>query len=201
MIFLLSLSRYIDRLNEAIGKAVSWLVLLAVLVCSLNAIVLKIAKVGSNAFLELQWYMYAAVFLLAAAYTLKKNEHVRIDVITSHLSKRANAWIDIFGFLFFLLPMTLILLLYAVPYAWNSVLSQEVSNNAGGLIVWPAKLLIPVGFFLLTLQGISELIKRIAFLMGLIDSKEFEKASLSPEDEIAAIAAANTPNIKTADPT
>ena len=200
MLFLLSLSRWIDRINEAIGKAVSWLVLLAVLVCSLNAIVLKIAKIGSNAFLELQWYLYAAVFLLAAAYTLKKNEHVRIDVITSHLGKRTNAWIDIFGFLFFLLPMTLVLLLYAFPYAWNSFMSQEVSSNAGGLIVWPAKLLIPIGFSLLTLQGISELIKRFAFLAGLIDSKEFEKASLNPEDEIAAIAAANMHHIKPANP-
>lgn len=198
MQFLLSFSRLIDKINEAIGKNVSWLILLAVLVCTINSIVVKVANIGSNAYLELQWYLYAAVFLLASAYTLKRNEHVRIDVITSHLSKRTNAWIDIFGFAFFLLPMTLILLYYGVPYAWNSIVSQELSNNAGGLIVWPAKLLIPLGFFLLMLQGISELIKRIAFLRGLIDSKEYENAGHNPQEEIAAIASANNLHI---DPT
>ena len=191
MSFFLSLSRLIDKVNEAIGKGISWLILIAVLVCSINAMVRYTFNNSSNAFLEIQWYMFAAIFLLGSSYTLKKNEHVRIDVITGHLSKRTNAWIDIFGFLFFLLPMTLILLLYGVPYAWTSIVSQEMSSNAGGLIVWPAKLLIPIGFFLLSLQGISELIKRIAFLRGLIDSKEYEKASLNPEDEIEAIAAAN----------
>ena len=191
MLFILSISRWIDRINEAVGKTVSWLILAAVLVCSVNAMVRYIANDSSNAYLEIQWYMFSAIFLLASSYTLKKNEHVRIDVITSHLSKRTNAWIDIFGFLFFLLPMTLILVLYATPYALTSIRSQEMSSNAGGLIVWPAKLLIPVGFALLTLQGISELIKRIAFLRGLIDSREYEKASLNPEDEVKAIAEAN----------
>ena len=191
MLFILSISRWIDRINEAVGKTVSWLILAAVLVCSVNAMVRYIANDSSNAYLEIQWYMFSAIFLLASSYTLKKNEHVRIDVITSHLSKRTNAWIDIFGFLFFLLPMTLILVLYATPYALTSIHSQEMSSNAGGLIVWPAKLLIPVGFALLTLQGISELIKRIAFLRGLIDSREYEKASLNPEDEVKAIAEAN----------
>ncbi len=200
MPFFLTISRCIDRLNEAIGKSVAWLILLAVLVCAINSIVVKVAHIGSNAFLELQWYLYATVFLLASSYTLKKNEHVRIDVITSHLSKRTNAWIDIFGFVFFLLPMTLLMLWYGTPYAWNSILSQELSNNAGGLIVWPAKLLIPASFLLLTLQGMSELIKRLAFLRGLIDSKEYENAGHNPQEEIAAIASANNLNIDTTTP-
>jgi TRAP-type mannitol/chloroaromatic compound transport system permease small subunit len=115
------------------------------------------------------------VFLLGASYTLRRNEHVRIDVLASRLSKRAQVWLDIFGFVFFLLPMTLIVLYYAVPYTLISIQSAEMSSNAGGLIVWPAKVLIPLGFLLLTLQGLSELVKRIGYLKGMVDAKEFEK--------------------------
>lgn len=191
MSFLLSLSRLIDTINEKVGSGVSWALLAAVLICSGNAIVRYIFNTSSNAWLEIQWYLFSAIFLLATSYTLRRNEHVRIDVITGRFSKRTQAWLDVFGFLIFLLPITLIILYYAIPYAWMSIQNQEISSNAGGLIVWPAKLLIPVGFFLLALQGVSELIKRIAFLQGKIDASAFEKQSATPAEEIEAIKAAN----------
>jgi TRAP-type mannitol/chloroaromatic compound transport system permease small subunit len=194
MSFLLSLSKYIDALNERIGLSISWALLLAVLICSGNAIVRYTFNTSSNAWLEIQWYLFGAIFLLAASYTLRRNEHVRIDVIVGRFSKRTQVWIDVFGFLFFLLPATLLILYFAVPFAMESVRNQEVSSNAGGLIVWPAKILIPIGFLMLTLQGISELIKRVGFLMGQIDASAFEKQSTTPAEEIEAIKAANNLN-------
>jgi TRAP-type mannitol/chloroaromatic compound transport system permease small subunit len=194
MSFLLSLSKYIDALNERIGLGISWALLLAVLICSGNAIVRYTFNTSSNAWLEIQWYLFGAIFLLAASYTLRRNEHVRIDVIVGRFSKRTQVWIDVFGFLFFLLPATLLILYFAVPFAMESVRNQEVSSNAGGLIVWPAKILIPIGFLMLTLQGISELIKRVGFLRGLIDASVFEKQSTTPAEEIEAIKAANKLN-------
>ncbi|MCE2859508.1 MAG: TRAP transporter small permease subunit [Oxalobacteraceae bacterium] len=194
MSFLLSLSKYIDALNERIGLSISWALLLAVLICSGNAIVRYAFNTSSNAWLEIQWYLFGAIFLLAASYTLRRNEHVRIDVIVGRFSKRTQVWIDVFGFLFFLLPATLLILYFAVPFAMESVRNQEVSSNAGGLIVWPAKILIPIGFLLLTLQGVSELIKRVGFLMGQIDASVFEKQSTTPAEEIEAIKAANNLN-------
>jgi TRAP-type mannitol/chloroaromatic compound transport system permease small subunit len=194
MSFLLSLSKYIDALNERIGLGISWALLLAVLICSGNAIVRYTFNTSSNAWLEIQWYLFGAIFLLAASYTLRRNEHVRIDVIVGRFSKRTQVWIDVFGFLFFLLPATLLILYFAVPFAMESVRNQEVSSNAGGLIVWPAKILIPIGFLMLTLQGISELIKRVGFLRGLIDASVFEKQSTTPAEEIEAIKAANNLN-------
>ena len=194
MSFLLSLSKYIDALNERIGLGISWALLLAVLICSGNAIVRYAFNTSSNAWLEIQWYLFGAIFLLAASYTLRRNEHVRIDVIVGRFSKRTQVWIDVFGFIFFLLPATLLILYFAVPFAMESVRNQEVSNNAGGLIVWPAKILIPIGFLLLTLQGISELIKRVGFLRGEIDASVFEKQSTTPAEEIEAIKAANNLN-------
>jgi TRAP-type mannitol/chloroaromatic compound transport system permease small subunit len=191
---LLSLSRFIDAINEKIGLAISWALLLAVLICSGNALVRYIFNSSSNAWLEIQWYLFGAIFLLASAYTLKRNEHVRIDVVVGRFSKRTQVWVDVFGFTFFLLPATLLILYFSIPFAYESIRNQEVSSNAGGLIIWPAKTLIPVGFFLLTLQGISELIKRIGFLMGLVDASEFEKQAATPEEEIEAIKAANQLN-------
>lgn len=194
MSFLLSLSKYIDALNERIGVGISWALLIAVLICSGNAIVRYAFNTSSNAWLEIQWYLFGAVFLLAASHTLRRNEHVRIDVVVGRFSKRTQVWIDIFGFVFFMLPATLLILYFAVPFALESVRNQEVSSNAGGLIVWPAKILIPIGFLLLTLQGISELIKRIGFLMGKVDASVFEKQAVTPADEIEAIKAANKLN-------
>lgn len=194
MSFLLSLSRFIDALNEKIGSLVSWALLISVIICTGNAVVRYAFNYSSNAWLEIQWYLFAAIFLLGASYTLKRNEHVRIDVVVGRLSKRTQVWIDIFGFIFFLMPMTLIILYYAIPYTVLSVQSQEVSSNAGGLIIWPAKLLIPAGFLLLTLQGLSELIKRIGFLQGKVPASAFEKHAATPEEEIEAIKAANKLN-------
>jgi TRAP-type mannitol/chloroaromatic compound transport system permease small subunit len=191
MSLLLSLARLIDAINEKIGLAVSWALLLAVLICAGNAIIRYSLNMSSNAWLEIQWYLFAAMFMLASAYTLKRNEHVRIDVIVGRFSRRTQAIIDILGFLFFLLPVSLLILYFAVPYAMESMRNQEVSSNAGGLILWPAKLLIPVGFVLMILQGFSELIKRLGFLAGLVDASEFEKQAANPEEEIAAIKAAN----------
>jgi TRAP-type mannitol/chloroaromatic compound transport system permease small subunit len=166
--FLLSISRAIDAVNEHIGRAVYWLVLAAVLVSSSNATARYLFSLSSNAWLELQWYLFSAVFLLCAGYTFLHNEHIRIDVISSHLPRRVQVWIDIFGILLFLLPMTLIIMRLSWPIFLNAWDTGEGSVNAGGLIRWPARLLVPVGFFLLSLQGISELIKRVAFLMRLI---------------------------------
>ena len=191
MNFLLSFGRMIDAVNIKVGQAVGWLLLLAVVICSVNALIRYTFHIGSNAWLEIQWYLFGAVFLLASAYTLRRNEHVRIDVIVSRFSKRTQAWIDLFGFALFLMPITLLVLYYGIPFAWESIHSQEMSSNAGGLIVWPAKLLVPVGFFLLALQGFSEMVKRIGFLMGRVEASEFEKQVVTPEQEIAAIKAAN----------
>ena len=194
MSFLISLSRLIDTINEKVGHGISWALLIAVIICSGNALVRYTLNLSSNAWLEIQWYLFSAIFLLASSFTLRHNEHVRIDVIANRFSKRTQVWIDLLGFIFFLLPMTLIILYYAVPYALLSIQNQEVSSNAGGLIVWPAKLLIPLGFFLLTLQGVSELIKRIGYLMGKVEASEFEKHVATPEEEVEAIRTANKLN-------
>ncbi|RQO35963.1 sugar transporter [Herminiimonas sp. KBW02] len=194
MSFLLSLSRFIDALNEKIGHAISWALLAAVIICTGNAVVRYLFNISSNGWLEIQWYLFAAIFLLATSYTLRRNEHVRIDVIVGRFSKRTQVWIDLLGFLLFLMPATLLILYYSVPYAWISIENQEVSSNAGGLIVWPAKLLIPIGFVLLALQGVSEMIKRIGYLKGVVPASAFEKQVATPEEEIAAIKAANKLN-------
>lgn len=182
---LLSLSRAIDAINERIGKTVYWLILVAVLVSALNAVVRKTFNVSSNAFLEAQWYMFSAVFLLCAPYTLLRNEHIRIDVLAGKLSKRAQTWIDVFGTIFFLLPMAALIMWLSWPVFVMALERGEVSTNAGGLIIWPARLLVPVGFFLLILQGISELIKRLAFLQGLIPDPTEKVLSKSAEEELA----------------
>jgi TRAP-type mannitol/chloroaromatic compound transport system permease small subunit len=172
---LLRFSGFIDTLNEWIGKSVAWLGLAAVLICTANALGRYVFNVGSNAWLEMQWYLNSAVFLLVAAWTLKRNEHVRIDVIVGRLSPRAQAWIDIVGSIFMLLPAVIIIAWYSWPSLHNSWIGQEYSSDPGGLIRWPVRLLIPVAFTLLGLQGISELIKRVAFLRGLIPASTFEK--------------------------
>jgi TRAP-type mannitol/chloroaromatic compound transport system permease small subunit len=164
----LPISHAIDALNERVGRTVLWLVLVMALVSASNASARYLFNLSSNAWLELQWYLFAAVFLLCAGYTLLHNAHIRIDVVSSRLTRRAQAWIDVFGTLFFLLPVSLYIMCLAWPIFVNAWVSGEMSSNAGGLIRWPARLIVPVGFFLLSLQGVSELIKRIAFLKGLI---------------------------------
>ena len=182
---LLKLSRLIDALTERIGKAVLWLVLIVVLVSAANAIMRYTIHYSSNAFLEIQWYLFGVIFLFSSGYTLLRNEHVRIDLISSKFSKRGQVWIDIFGILFFLMPMAIVIMLLSWPVFMNAFESQEMSNSAGGLIVWPARLMIPVGFFLLILQAISELIKRVGFLMGLC-ANPMERLNVpSAEEELA----------------
>jgi TRAP-type mannitol/chloroaromatic compound transport system permease small subunit len=168
MKFLLMVSRAIDAINERVGRIVLWLVLAMALVSAGNAVSRYALNLSSNAWLELQWYLFAAVFLLCAGYTLLHNQHIRIDVVSSRLSRRTQVWIDIFGAVFFLLPMSTLIMWLSWPVFVNAWTSSEMSSNAGGLIRWPARLLVPTGFFLLSLQGVSELIKRVAFLLGLI---------------------------------
>ena len=165
---LLRLSRAIDALNERIGHLVYWLILATALVSAGNASVRYTFDTSSNAWLELQWYLYSAVFLLCAGYTLLHNEHVRIDVIIGHLPPKLRAWIDLLGGLFFLLPMAIVIMVLAWPVVVESYVRNEFSADAGGLLRWPVKLLIPVGFLLLALQGLSEIIKRTLFLAGRI---------------------------------
>src|SRR6185437_3413554 len=172
---LLRFSRAVDALNTWIGRGVAWLGLAAVLVCTGNATARYALNIGSNAWLELQWYLNAAVFLLVAAYALKRNQHVRIDVIAGKLSLRAQAWIDIIGSIFFLLPTVAIIAWYSWPTLVVSYRIQEYSSDPGGLIRWPVRLIIPVSFTLLGLQGISEVIKSVAFLRGLVDASQLEK--------------------------
>lgn len=163
---LLRLSGVIDALNGWIGRVVYWLVLVSVLVSAGNAVSRYALDVSSNAWLELQWYLFSAVFLLCSGYTLLRNEHIRIDVVAARFSPRTQAWIDVFGTLVFLLPMAVLILWLSVPMVQESVLRHETSSNAGGLLRWPVKVLIPIGFALLVLQAVSELIKRLAFLAG-----------------------------------
>ena len=165
---LLTISRAIDAVNERIGRLLLWLVLVVVLVSAGNATSRYLLNLASNAWLELQWYLFAAIFLGCAGYTFLHNEHIRIDVISSRLSRRTQIWIDILGTVFFLLPVSLYIMWLSWPIFMNAWTSGEVSNNAGGLIRWPARFMVPAGFFLLSLQGVSELIKRIAVLRGLI---------------------------------
>ena len=165
---LLQLSRAIDAINERVGRLMYWLILIMVLVSAGNATMRYALSMASNAWLELQWYLFAAVFLLCSGYTLLHNEHIRIDVVSTHLSRRTQLWIDVFGLVLFLLPMSVYIMWASWPVFMNAWTSQEISGNAGGLIRWPARLLVPLGFFLLSLQGLSELIKRVAFLRGLI---------------------------------
>ena len=182
---LLALSRVIDTINENVGKAVYWLVLAAVLISTANAVVRKAFDMSSNAYLEVQWYLFSAIFLLCAGYTLLKNEHIRIDVVAGRFSKRTQTWIDVLGTLFFLFPMVALILYESWPWfvrAWNS---GEVSPSAGGLILWPAKILVPIGFVLLGLQGVSELFKRIAFLAGAGPDPTEKIVKKTAEEELA----------------
>lgn len=168
MTVLLRLSGQIDRLNERVGHTIYWLILVAVIVSAGNATVRYVLDTSSNAWLELQWYLFSAVFLLGAGYTLLHNEHVRIDLIFGRLPARKRAWIDLFGGVFFLLPMAIVIMVLSWPLFVESYFRHEMSADAGGLLRWPAKLLIPIGFLLLILQGVSEIIKRVGFLRGRI---------------------------------
>jgi len=182
---LLTFSKAVDWLNGQIGRYVIWLILASTVISAVNAVVRKVFNVGSNAFLEVQWYLFAASFMLASAYTLLNGEHVKIDVVSSRLSKRAQIWIDVFGFTFFLTPVCLAILWYGIPFFLKGFHTGEMSSNAGGLIRWPVYAMMPLGFSLLLLQGWSELIKRLAFLQGLIEDPTLKKIEKTAEEELA----------------
>lgn len=183
MNLLLKVSGVIDWVNDRIGNSLMWLILAAVLISAGNAIMRKIFNLSSNALLEVQWYLFAAVFLLGAGYTFLKNAHVRIDFISGRLSPRVRSWIDIIGIIVFLVPLCWLLTELSWPLFVNAWNSGEMSQNAGGLVRWPVYLLIPVGMVLLLLQGASELIKRVAFLRGLIPDP-LAHADHSQEDDL-----------------
>ena len=172
----LRLSQAIDAMNQGIGLIAEWMVLLSCLISAGNAFSRYAFNISSNAWLEIQWYMFGAVVMLGTSYTLKKNEHVRVDIVYANVSTRRQIGIDIFGFILFMLPATIIMAYLSWPIFYNSWHMSEVSSNAGGLIRWPVKILLPIGFTLLALQGLSEIIKRIAALRGLIHiESKYEK--------------------------
>ncbi len=168
MEFLLTISRGIDRVTATVGRLVTWLILLSVLVSAANATSRKLFSLSSNAWLELQWYLFAGAYLLAAAYTFQRNEHIRIDIVSNLLPKRVRYWIDIVGHVVVLLPFTILMIKEAIPWFWQSYRIGEMSSNFGGLIQWPAKGLIVVGFLMLAAQALSELVKRVAVMRALI---------------------------------
>lgn len=182
---LLKLSKMIDALTNLIGKSIIWLVLIVTLISAGNAIMRYTINYSSNAFLEIQWYLFGMIFLLGSGYTLMKNEHVRIDIVSGKFSKRGQTWIDIFGIIFFLMPMAIAIMWMSWPIFLLALHTNEQSNNSGGLTVWPARLMIPVGFFLLVMQGVSELIKRIGFLQGLCPDPTEKLHTLTTEEELA----------------
>ena len=182
---LLKLSRQIDALTERIGKLAIWLVLIVVLISAGNAIMRYSINYSSNALLEIQWYLFGLIFFLCSGYTLLRNEHVRIDLVSGRFSKRAQTWIDIFGILFFLMPMAVAIMALSWPVFVSAFESGEMSNSAGGLIVWPARLMVPAGFLLLIMQAASELIKRVGFLKGLCPDPTDKKMAASHVEELA----------------
>ena len=177
---LLALSRGIDRVNTTIGRAVSWLILLAVLVSAGNAIVRKVFNTSSNMWLELHWYLYGAAFLGAAAYTLLENEHIRIDLVYGMWPRKVQHWIDLIGSLLFLMPFVILMIYFLYPWTVRSIERGEVSSSAGGLILWPAKAMLLAGFILLFFQGISEVIKKIAVMRGLIPDPHAQSGHHAP---------------------
>ncbi|MBS0324953.1 MAG: TRAP transporter small permease subunit [Proteobacteria bacterium] len=182
---LLALSRAIDAFTERVGRVVYWLVLVVVLISAANATVRKLFNYSSNAYLEIQWYLFSAIFLFGAGYTLLRNEHVRIDILSARFSPRLQNWIDVIGIVLFLLPMSIILMWLGWPLFVDSYVRHEVSTNAGGLIIWPARLIVPVGFGLLIVQALSELVKRIAFLAGRGPDPLEKRHEKSAEQELA----------------
>jgi TRAP-type mannitol/chloroaromatic compound transport system permease small subunit len=186
MNIMLKLAGGIDAINERIGRMAIWLILIVVMISAGNAVSRFTFNLSSNAMLEVQWYLFSAIFLFCAAYVLKRNEHIRIDVIAGRLSERAQNWIDVFGILVFLLPMALMIGWLSWPVFMNAWNSGEMSPNPGGLIRWPVRLMMPVGFALLILQAVSELIKRIAFLTGAGPNPLLKATGPSAEEELAA---------------
>lgn len=185
MKFFLRLSRLIDALNSFVGRTVTWLTLIVVLISATNAVIRKLFHTSSNAWLEMQWYLFGAIFLLAAGYTFLQNEHVRVDVISQRFSRRTQLKIEIAGVLLFLLPACMLVFWLSLPFFYESFVLQEHSSNTGGLMRWPVKLLIPVGFALLILAGVSHLIKCIAYLAGMAPDPLARPDGRTPEEVLA----------------
>lgn len=188
---LLKFSRAVDAANEWLGRVIIWFVLGAVLISAVNAVARKAFNVGSNAFLEVQWYLFAAVFMLGVGYVMLRNGHVRIDFIASRMSRRTNALIDAIGIVVFTIPLSVIMIDLGWPLFWRAFQSGEMSQNAGGLIRWPVLMLVPLGFALLLLQSLSELVKRIAFLRGLLPEPFTPDPTRSEEERLAEERAAH----------
>lgn len=196
---LLNLSRLIDRVNTVIGRWISWLILAAVIISTVNAIIRKVFDQSSNAWLEMQWVLFGAVFLLCAPWTLLNNEHIRIDIVNGMLPRRVRNWIDLLGHFVFLLPFTLVMLVTSVPFALRSYAINEQSANAGGLPQWPAKFLLPIGFLMLFVQCLSEIIKRLAIMQGRLadtTSGGGHHAAVEAEAERLLAAAAQDPAVR-----
>jgi TRAP-type mannitol/chloroaromatic compound transport system permease small subunit len=197
---LLAMSRGIDRVNAFIGKGVVWLILLAVLVSAANAISRKLFDLSSNAWLELQWYLFGAAFMGAAAYTLQQNEHIRIDVFYGSRSRKTQHWIDLLGHIFFLLPFAALMAWLLWPYTLQAYLGGQVSANAGGLIIWPARAILLAGFIMLAAQALSEIVKKIAVMQGLIEDPHpfvsAQEQALHEVEELVAEVSAHTPEVK-----
>ncbi|WP_322999848.1 TRAP transporter small permease subunit [Castellaniella sp.] len=181
---LLKVAGWIDTLNTWVGRTVTWLILIVALISAGNAVMRKLFSLSSNAWLELQWYLFGAIFLLAAGYTFLRNEHVRVDVLSQKLPERAQVGIEIFGVVFFLMPAACLVMWLSIPYFWESYITHELSSNTEGLIRWPAKLLIPVGFALLILAGVSHLIKCVGFLRGRCANPMLVSSGKSDEEAL-----------------
>ncbi|MCE7026656.1 TRAP transporter small permease subunit [Jiella avicenniae] len=198
---LMAVARGIDRVTALVGRGVSWLVLVVVLVSAGNAVIRKVFDISSNAWLELQWYLFGAIFMLAAAWTLQRNEHIRVDIVSNSLSKRTRDWIDFVGHIVILLPFAALMIWLLWPYVLHSFRINEYSPNAGGLIIWPAKAMLLAGFVLLFLQGLSELIKRGAVLFAGYPDETPQGASHAAEASELATLAPDEPQGGTERPT
>lgn len=197
---LLAVSRGIDRVTAVVGKAVIWLILLAVLVSAGNAISRKLFDLSSNAWLELQWYLFGAAFMGAAAYTLQQNEHIRIDVFYASRTRRTQHWIDLLGHILFLLPFAVLMAWLLWPYTIQAFRSGEISSNSGGLIIWPARAILLVGFILLVFQALAEIVKKIAVMRGLMEDPHpfisAQEQALQEVEELTAEVQAHASEVK-----
>jgi TRAP-type mannitol/chloroaromatic compound transport system permease small subunit len=191
MAALLAISATIDRFSTKLGRSMAWLIFIAILVSTVNALIRKLFNESSNSWLELQWILFGVVFLLCSPWTLLSNEHIRIDIINSRLPARWQNWIELIGHVFFLLPFTLVMVITSTPFAFRSIIGNEQSNNAGGLPQWPAKTLLLIGFVVLLLQAISEIIKRIAIIRGDIADDKLDGPQTAADAEASRLLAAN----------
>ncbi len=193
MAALLAISATIDRFSTRLGKSIAWLIFIAILVSTVNALIRKLFDESSNSWLELQWVLFGVVFLLCSPWTLLSNEHIRIDIVNSRLPARWQHWIELIGHVFFLLPFTLVMVITSTPFAFRSIIGNEQSNNAGGLPQWPAKTLLLIGFIALLIQAISEIIKRVAIIRGDIADDKLDGPQSATEAEAERLLAASNP--------